>query len=821
MDMDGLLSILSLFERNVIKLQQNLNTYQVEVNAVRRTLEDSWSHVGRADGRIIAVHDGLLSSVNAVNEHIIKLNLHIDLNRAIGICKNEDINKATYNYKGNHTNLDGIEVGELDVRSGNTKSEDQAEDFALQLITSNHDINVHKLEVRSVHAKRQDEAEDCALQTVTPNHDKNVNDHLKKLDVSVKRDDQPGIVVGELGARSVPAVPEDKTEECTLQLDIPNHDIAVGELDVGSVHAKPDGQIEECVLQLTKPNHDIEETEIEVCLAKPNDQTEDCVPQLATPTDCLEVGKPEIVSVHSKPKDPTVTPMQCGNMINNQHSFTPIAQLLPFPTRQSKLLPPKGGRQMSSNAIYDQLNKNISSFVKGSVMQATMMHLNIADDCIFVARWNEESTPIIKLLECQGTGQLLDQFPDFGEVFVVYDAQERILPRVVINSRAEGGGYDAYLIDYGEHIRLAEDDVILAIPNEVKALPAEAIRCFVRNREVVSMSKFIYKNIQLRVLVNSGNDLEVEILDDGSCEKTTASSIHIDNPDLDRIDEANNIPNMSTEQEPNKSVQKLSPEDLEMLDQVECSTSNALKAVLGYIPTDEKRICRHYDPKINGCFKGSNCRLLHQPFAPNGATKDVELVEPLPETIYTSEPPRQVGSIIRVLVTYISSPTEVYVQFVDAAVPPLVWSKKDVPESQRNFKHRPRLLDIVLALYSDDCFYRAQIIEEIDGLYKIFYVDYGNTEFVSIRSLARCTDDISLKPHQANNCFIGGVKRRSLATQRQTTECVEFLKSRILNVELDVKLIGQMPDGYVIKLKDPYADLPSQMIKRGYVEPIC
>lgn len=217
---------------------------------------------------------------------------------------------------------------------------------------------------------------------------------------------------------------------------------------------------------------------------------------------------------------------------------------------------------------------------------------------------------------------------------------------------------------------------------------------------------------------------------------------------------------------------------------------------------------------------GSNCRLLHQPFAPHGVTKDVELAEPLPETIYTSEAPKELGSTIRVLVTYISSPTEVYVQFVDDAAPPLVWNKKDVPESQCTFKRPPRLLDMVLALYSDDCYYRAQIIEEIDGIFKIFYVDYGNTEFVTIRSLARCTDDISLKPHQTNNCFIGGIKRCSLSTQRQNTECVEFLKSRILNTELEVKLISQMPDGYVIKFMGSYADLPRQMIKRGYVEPV-
>lgn len=40
-------------------------------------------------------------------------------------------------------------------------------------------------------------------------------------------------------------------------------------------------------------------------------------------------------------------------------------------------------------------------------------------------------------------------------------------------------------------------------------------------------------------------------------------------------------------------------------------TTNALKAVFGYEPQDDKRICPHYDPRTGRCFKGNNCRLEH------------------------------------------------------------------------------------------------------------------------------------------------------------------------------------------------------------------
>ncbi|XP_064549009.1 uncharacterized protein krimp isoform X2 [Drosophila montana] len=682
MEIDDLSAILSLFERNVNKLRTNLSAYQVEVDAVRQSLLESWSHVGRADGRIISVHDALLGSVNEVNEYIIKLNLRIKLNGAFGIFKNVDGKEILNNlrrkslehnnYKVNHTNLDGIEVGELDVHTVGAKQSEQLK--AREPLSST--------------------ASSVRLATVQEN--------------------------AKLESLSIPAAP-------------------------------------------TAP-----------------------------------------------PK-------------------------LPIPPRQSKLLPPIGGRQMTSNETYDQLAKNISSFAKDSIVQVTMMHLNIAENCIFVAKWGQESTPLKKLLACQIPIQELNQLPDFGEIFAVYDAQEQIIPRVVINAYTEGGGYDAYLLDYGEHIHLDDEEVIFSLPNEVKVLPAEAVRCFVRNREVGSMRQFTYKIVRVRVLENSSNDLVVELMEDGHPEEETQSSNHFPsleniqkiNLDLDleeqaKPKEANVVKethSAKTEQELAEPTLKLCPADLEMLENIECGTSDALKAVLGFKPTDDQRICRHYDPKIKGCFKGTNCRLLHQPFAPHGATKDTELVEALPESIYVSQAHRDLGSVVRVLVTFIKSPTQVYVQFVDD-VPPLVWSKKEVPESQCKFKQSPHVLDMVMALYTDDCYYRAQIIEEIDGAFKIFYVDYGNTEFVTIKSLAPCSDAISLKPYRANNCFIEGVKRSSLASQQQNAECVEFLKSKILNSEFDVMLISHMPDnGYVIKFMDRYADVPKQMIKRGYVEP--
>lgn len=57
---------------------------------------------------------------------------------------------------------------------------------------------------------------------------------------------------------------------------------------------------------------------------------------------------------------------------------------------------------------------------------------------------------------------------------------------------------------------------------------------------------------------------------------------------------------------------QLTQEELDMLyEEPPTVTTNALKAVLNYIPRDDNRICQHYDPRTGRCFKGNSCILEH------------------------------------------------------------------------------------------------------------------------------------------------------------------------------------------------------------------
>ncbi|SPP75651.1 blast:RING finger protein 17 [Drosophila guanche] len=475
--------------------------------------------------------------------------------------------------------------------------------------------------------------------------------------------------------------------------------------------------------------------------------------------------------------------------VDDTATVSATKSMLPISPRKQRLEPPSGGTRISSSEIYNQIVKNVAAFPEGNVINAAVMHLNIEENCFFVGKW--DAKPLQRLLEGNLLLKELDQLPNFGEIFAVYDCLEQIIPRVTINDYADGGGYDAYLIDYGEHIHLNGDENIFSLPDDIRQLPAEAIKCFFREGDVSSMTKTKFKSVNLRVLKNRINDLIVELAEENKSESTQKK-----------------IPDVS-------EGPQLSEADLAMLNEIDEGTSDPLMAVLGFRPTDEQRICRHYDPELNGCFKGGSCRLAHEPLAPHGATKDVEVAAALPEAVFDTPLSRELGSTVKMLITYVSSTTEMYGQFVDGSSP-LVWTKNDVLGANRQFKQKPHMLDIVLARYSDGCYYRAQVIEESDGDYKIFYVDYGNTEFVPLNDLVPCGEVDCLRPHRAVSCHIEGVEYRNSLSPKEATECMEYLKSKILNVEEDVLLVRRLHDSFEIRFLGVNANLPEQLMKRGY-----
>lgn len=60
-----------------------------------------------------------------------------------------------------------------------------------------------------------------------------------------------------------------------------------------------------------------------------------------------------------------------------------------------------------------------------------------------------------------------------------------------------------------------------------------------------------------------------------------------------------------------KDNNSLTQEELDELNEEPLNTENAMVAIMGYDPKDDRRICKFTDPRTNACFKGRHCKLEH------------------------------------------------------------------------------------------------------------------------------------------------------------------------------------------------------------------
>lgn len=102
---------------------------------------------------------------------------------------------------------------------------------------------------------------------------------------------------------------------------------------------------------------------------------------------------------------------------------------------------------------------------------------------------------------------------------------------------------------------------------------------------------------------------------------------------------------------------QLTQEQLDILYEEPETTTNASKAVLGYVPHDDERICQFYNPKTGRCFKGNSCRLEHIKPLEEGWTRDrrAATYKLVPSVL------PQIGTTVDVLITCVKDIDEIYV----------------------------------------------------------------------------------------------------------------------------------------------------------------
>lgn len=84
--------------------------------------------------------------------------------------------------------------------------------------------------------------------------------------------------------------------------------------------------------------------------------------------------------------------------------------------------------------------------------------------------------------------------------------------------------------------------------------------------------------------------------------------------------------------------------------------------------------------------------------------------------------------------------------------------------------------------------YRAKIVEILDDTtYKVFYVDFGDTDIINIEKIRKWETKFDYLPFQAIKCQIAGIEAKKENHLR--TAGMEQLKRMILNRALEAKVM--------------------------------
>lgn len=190
------------------------------------------------------------------------------------------------------------------------------------------------------------------------------------------------------------------------------------------------------------------------------------------------------------------------------------------------------------------------------------------------------------------------------------------------------------------------------------------------------------------------------------------------------------------------------------------------------------------------------------------------------------------GENLVVTVTYISSPVNFYGVIENAESEmndAFFWNDMQISHLQKILSEPLQLNDIVLARYSkDDHWYRAKIIDVLDAnLYKVFYIDFGNIEVVSLTSIATCNPQQKKPPSQAVRFRIAGVKLvyTGCNENKRLQQATETIVVMLLNQTVNLRVVGRSSrsgsEEVIVNFNDAqYSNITTMLLDMGVVKEV-
>ncbi|KAL9928306.1 tudor domain-containing protein 6-like [Glossina fuscipes fuscipes] len=183
------------------------------------------------------------------------------------------------------------------------------------------------------------------------------------------------------------------------------------------------------------------------------------------------------------------------------------------------------------------------------------------------------------------------------------------------------------------------------------------------------------------------------------------------------------------------------------------------------------------------------------------------------------------GYSIQITVTHVISPVSFYAIIGDPNAIKrdcLSWPDNEVPALQKQIIP-PNINDLLLSQYiKDGYWYRAKVID-IDQerqMYKVFYIDFGNTETVPLCCLAKCTEQVMQSyPARAVRFRLANLIDNTASDEMRRRKATDTIAVIVLNQTVNVEVIGRNDEEIIVRFIDSqFADIPHILLSLGVVE---
>ncbi|XP_063436634.1 tudor domain-containing 6-like [Mytilus trossulus] len=360
------------------------------------------------------------------------------------------------------------------------------------------------------------------------------------------------------------------------------------------------------------------------------------------------------------------------------------------------------------------------------------------------------------------------------------------------------GKITVFYMDYGD-VETVPKRRLFPLPKELQNIPSLAIKCSLAHAGPVKKSKHWSADAKECFNKLTGDDKVLKmIIVDGSIEETLGSVdsdplkvVLVDNNEKEEIcinvdlikqgfAELDVKEDLKTEID---ALEKFGAWDPMMEDFLSARNSykvdvdDAGVATVGYRAQDESRICKYYN--IGDCWRGDRCPYRHVEVTSDGVTLDQELVYGAVDEYYMEKILPEPGTWVAVEVTTVLNPGHFYVSlpFGKSAIDNLKEKeeidKKDdwqmnfdqlISEMQEEYSKGSHNEDttvdkapgeIIAAKFtSDGKWYRARVLIVEENRLRVFFVDFGNREWLRYNCVRSILPDFLHLPFQAVECFL-------------------------------------------------------------------